>query len=106
MTKKIIFASLIIILLIIIGCTTTTISPPEKQPTKPTEIDCTTNSDCVIGGCSGTLCHKKGENILTTCEYLPEYDCYRLINCGCVNNKCEWEKTAVFEKCLQDKKEG
>ncbi len=79
-------------------------TPNEKYEEPGSFSECKSDSDCVIGGCSGTLCHKKGENIFTTCEYLPEYECYKQIECGCINNKCEWDKNAEFERCLQEKR--
>ena len=66
--------------------------------------ECTTDLDCITGGCSGTVCHKKGDNIFTTCEYRPEYGCYKQIECGCIDNKCQWDKNAEFEKCFQEKR--
>jgi len=64
--------------------------------------ECTTDADCVKGGCSGTICQSKdAEPIFTTCEYLPEYECYKQIKCGCIDSKCQWGKTAEFDDCLE-----
>ena len=66
-------------------------------------VECTTATDCVVGGCSGTVCQSKdAEPIFTTCEYKDEYACYEAIDCGCVADKCQWEKTSAFEQCVQE----
>lgn len=68
-----------------------------------TEKECTTDDDCVIGGCSGTICQSKNaEPIFTTCEYLPEYGCYKEIKCGCIDGKCQWDKTEQFDNCVEE----
>ena len=60
--------------------------------------ECTTDADCVKGGCSGTICQSKdAEPIFTTCEYLPEYECYKQIKCGCIDSKCQWSKITEFD---------
>ncbi len=88
---------LIISLILVIGCDKT----KEEAPIMG-ERECTTDNDCVTGGCSGTICQSKyAEPIFTTCEYRAEYACYREINCGCINGKCVWEKTAAFDACVE-----
>ncbi|HII72717.1 TPA: eight-cysteine-cluster domain-containing protein [Candidatus Woesearchaeota archaeon] len=68
---------------------------------------CSSDSDCVTGGCSGTVCQSRGaEPIYTTCEMRPEYECYRTINCGCVGGGCEWKRTAEFDSCVEEKMTG
>ena len=102
MTKVI---HIILIGIFLIGCTNKEYSNGEVNNTMSDitleKSECSLDSDCIRGGCSGTSCHPKGEQIFTTCEYLPEYECYKLINCGCVNNKCQWEKTGEFEGCFE-----
>lgn len=64
---------------------------------------CVTDNDCITGGCSGTICQSKdSEPIFTTCEYLPEYACYKETRCGCVNGKCGWDKTTEFDRCVEE----
>lgn len=66
-------------------------------------LRCAEDSDCVTGGCSGTICqHKDTEPIMTTCEFKPEYACYKQIKCGCIDGKCVWDKTAEFDDCVED----
>lgn len=64
-------------------------------------MECTKNSDCTVTGCSGQVCAK--EEAITTCEYLPQYDCYKLTSCECIEGKCAWKETPKFQKCLQEK---
>jgi len=65
--------------------------------------ECSTSSDCVVGGCSGTICqNKNAEPVITTCEYKDEYACYESIDCGCTAGKCQWQKTAEFERCVAE----
>lgn len=71
------------------------------------KAECTTNNDCIRGGCSGTICQSKdAEPMFTTCEFLPEYSCYKQINCGCVNGECEWGKTSGFDRCVEAARES
>jgi eight-cysteine-cluster-containing protein len=65
-------------------------------------IECAVDVDCSTGGCSNQLCGKKGEieNIVTTCEWKEEYDCLRLTQCNCIENKCQWEQTKEYQDCL------
>ncbi|HLC96580.1 MAG TPA: eight-cysteine-cluster domain-containing protein [Candidatus Nanoarchaeia archaeon] len=64
---------------------------------------CDSDSDCLRSGCSGTICQPKdAEPIYTTCEYKAEYACYDEINCACINNRCWWDKTSLFEQCVQE----
>ncbi len=105
--KKIILLISAILLLIIAGCE----NPPAPEdtpkvtetPLQNTKAECISNSDCIKGGCSGTVCHSKSEQIFTTCEYKAEYDCYRIISCGCISGKCQWQKTDEFENCIKEK---
>ncbi len=85
---------LILFLIFIIGCT--------SYNQQINNVECTTNNDCGIGGCSGQVCTTKEEapNIITTCEYREEYSCYKLTSCGCVNNKCQWIENKEFNECF------
>lgn len=66
-------------------------------------LRCAEDSDCVTGGCSGTICqHKDSEPIMTTCEFKPEYTCYKQIGCKCISNGCVWDKTAEFDDCVEE----
>jgi len=72
---------------------------------KPKGSECSANSDCKRDGCSGQLCRpSSAKPMVTTCEFLPEYDCLRMISCGCVNGLCAWNKDTEYEKCVSDAK--
>lgn len=58
-------------------------------------------SDCVVGGCSGTLCGGPGEDLVSTCEYKEEYQCYKQAICERqTTGKCGWTKTPEFNACI------
>jgi eight-cysteine-cluster-containing protein len=67
------------------------------------DSECLTDDDCIIGGCSGTVCQSEdAEPVYTTCMYLPEYECYKGISCGCIDGKCDWEETEEFKRCVEE----
>jgi len=54
---------------------------------------CSSDADCITGGCSGQVCQSKNEEpIITTCEYT---DCYNPqpygVTCSCKAGKCQWK---------------
>lgn len=60
---------------------------------------------CVIGGCSGQLCHSESEQIdgITTCEWNEEFAC--LIDAKCerqADGSCGWTFTEDYYKCILD----
>lgn len=60
---------------------------------------------CMITGCSGQIC---GENdVITTCEYRPEYACYESAVCERQGDgQCGWSLTAAVGRCLQEISSG
>lgn len=60
--------------------------------------------ECVIAGCSGQVCtdSETAKGLITTCEFRPEYNCFKFSECGYFNEKCEWKKTEEYLKCVQD----
>lgn len=66
--------------------------------------ECTSDSDCATGGCSGEICAPKEEarEIVSPCVYAQWYDCLKLTSCGCVNGTCSWKPNEAFEKCLRE----
>lgn len=53
---------------------------------------CSSDSDCIVGGCSGQVCQSRYEkSIVTTCEWKICYNAklYHL-ECKCVEGKCQW----------------
>jgi hypothetical protein len=56
---------------------------------------------CEKGGCSGTVCAEHGDEVVTTCEYKPEYGCYKAAICERQpDSKCGWTQTAELTACL------
>ena len=75
---------------------------PEEESSAGTE--CRSDADCVTAGCSSHLCVPKSlSDIITTCEYLPEYECLALSSCGCNNGACGWEENQAYLNCLEEK---
>jgi len=61
---------------------------------------------CIRAGCSGTICvDEKDEPIITTCEFRPEYACYREAICERQENEeCGWTQTTELTECLVEEK--
>jgi hypothetical protein len=54
---------------------------------------------CIRTGCSGQIC-ADGE-MITTCEWRPEYDCYRAASCERqADGACGWTDTPELAACL------
>lgn len=75
-----------------------------RQGPKCEFAPCPTSSvknDCAVGGCSGTLCGEPGEDLISTCEYKEEYQCYKQAVCERqATGKCGWTQTDEFAACL------
>lgn len=57
---------------------------------------------CVIGGCSSQLCGDRGDDLVSTCEWRPEYACYRSATCARqADGKCGWTMTPALQECLE-----
>ena len=58
-------------------------------------------SSCQVTGCSGHVC--ADAPVVTTCEWLPEYECYRAARCGRFGpgGACGWEPTDELAECLE-----
>jgi hypothetical protein len=60
---------------------------------------------CAISGCSMQLCISAEEAAagggVSTCEFRPEYACYREASCEPqANGKCGWTETPTLKQCL------
>ncbi|CAF1040196.1 unnamed protein product [Didymodactylos carnosus] len=54
---------------------------------------------CKPTGCSGQIC--ADNDIITTCEYRSEYECYRSAKCERqTNGECGWTMNESLKKCL------
>jgi hypothetical protein len=55
---------------------------------------------CFKTGCSRQVC--ADEEVVTTCEYRPEYDCYKQARCERqANGKCGFTQTPALRACLR-----
>src|SRR3989344_3568458 len=56
---------------------------------------------CMVTGCSGQVC--ADGDVITTCEYKPEYACYENAVCERqADDQCGWTLTATVGRCLQE----
>lgn len=56
---------------------------------------------CTKSGCSGTVCAETGKEMMTTCEYRPEYACYGSATCERQKDgACNWTPTPELTACL------
>lgn len=63
------------------------------------KFDVFEKNDCVISGCSSQIC--SDQDVPTTCEFLPEYACYKNAVCERQpSGKCDWTKTEELKECL------
>jgi hypothetical protein len=71
-------------------------APAEEAP--PEEVAA---GRCVRAGCSGQLCVREGEELMTTCEERPEYACYRAASCEPqADGTCGFTPTEELDRCL------
>lgn len=55
--------------------------------------------ECKPTGCSATVC--SDEEVMTTCEFKPEYACYKTATCARqADGACGWTKSAELDACL------
>ncbi len=68
----------------------TTSQSPKPSPQKP----------CFKTGCSGQVC--ADEEVVTTCEFRPEYECYKTAKCERqANGQCGFTDTPELRRCLR-----
>jgi eight-cysteine-cluster-containing protein len=61
------------------------------------------SGDTMLAGCSGQICADAEEavGIITTCEYRPEYVCYKSATCERqADGRCGWTQTPELKACL------
>ncbi len=62
--------------------------------------DTVAQKQCYVGGCSGQICSDQ-EGVISTCEWRPEYACYRDATCDVQpDGNCGWTPTAELNACL------
>jgi hypothetical protein len=66
--------------------------PSNPSPQKP--------KPCFKTGCSGQVC--ADEEVMTTCEFKPEYECYKRARCERqANGQCGFTDTPELRRCLR-----
>jgi len=91
MNNKIYFV-LIFVMILLSGCI-------ESE-----NYECFSDEDCSVAGCSGQICTtvENAKNVITTCEWKPEYSCLKLTTCACIKGKCQWKPTPEYQQCLNN----
>jgi hypothetical protein len=65
----------------------------------PTSSATTSLKPCIKTGCSMEICAE--ETMMSTCEYRPEYECYKRATCERqANGNCGFTKTAELTSCI------
>ncbi|MBI2445635.1 eight-cysteine-cluster domain-containing protein [Candidatus Micrarchaeota archaeon] len=99
-------AVLMVAALVLSGCTAGPSATPSPTPTASPSasiaaLECQTDTDCVVSGCSGQICQAKSKPpAVTTCEYRDDYVCYKPGGCLCQAGTCAWSADAV--QCVKD----
>jgi hypothetical protein len=58
---------------------------------------------CSVGGCSGQLCVGPDDPGGSTCEWRPEYACYRGATCEAqAEGRCGWTQTEELRRCIEE----
>lgn len=56
---------------------------------------------CIVTGCSNQIC--SDAEVITTCEWRPEYECYRTATCTAQDNgDCGWVMDDELRRCLDN----
>ncbi|MFA7309899.1 MAG: hypothetical protein WC050_03250 [Candidatus Paceibacterota bacterium] len=79
----------------------TFVNEKQQAPPEATSTGITANG-CAVGGCSAQLCGEAGDEMMSTCEYRPEYGCYQK-HSSCerqANGRCGWTPTPALAQCL------
>ena len=62
--------------------------------------DTASTKPCMKTGCSGQVC--SDQDVMTTCEYRTEYECYKKGACERqANGECGWTQTKELTSCLK-----
>lgn len=61
--------------------------------------------ECRPSGCSGQIC--SDTDMISTCEFLPEYACYREARCERkATGRCGWAETPELKQCIEKARTG
>jgi len=75
----------------------------DSVETKTEDATVTPNNPCRITGCSSQLCvSADAGEVLSTCEFLPQYQCFKDSICEVqVTGECGWTETEKFTQCVE-----
>lgn len=72
----------------------------KPEATAKVELLSAAPAPCYVGGCSSQVCSDR-QDVITTCEYRPQYACYRTATCERqANGQCGWTMTTALQQCL------
>ncbi len=75
-------------------------APPPLPEQKGNTATSQPSGGCVVTGCSGNIC--ADEEVITTCEFRPEYACYKDAVCARQpDGACGWTETPRLTDCLR-----
>lgn len=82
------------------GTSAALVTPEESSTVSQTPPPASAGK-CFIGGCSSQVCSDK-EGVITTCDYRPEYACFKTARCERqTNGACGWTMTPELAACLE-----
>lgn len=71
----------------------------DKKEDEKDENKTEKTKQCIITGCSSHVCAE--ESVITTCEFLPYYECYKSAVCAVQSNgECGWTMDEDLKQCL------
>jgi eight-cysteine-cluster-containing protein len=86
-------SAIILVSILLIGVSVNAF-PKDRPPVK-----------CVKGGCSGELCVEEGDDVLSTCEWRNEFECYREATCKeQFFGRCGWVMDQKLRECIREKR--
>lgn len=96
----------ILFVLAVAACGSSSTTPSQPAPPPPPaegggEGSAPASGECITTGCSGTICAKPGNDMMTTCEMKPEYQCYQGAECKVQETgECGWTMDDKLTACL------
>lgn len=78
--------------------------PKQEENKNQEEKKPVVKNDCVVGGCSSQYCYDPAaESGNSTCEFMPQYACYRTAECKRqLDGKCGWTQTEELQTCIDN----
>ena len=74
-------------------------STPTKDPAAADPGTPVATGKCQVTGCSGQIC--SDQEVVTTCEYRPEYACLKCMQCTDTGAGCRWVATPDTQACRE-----